>query len=207
MTFKFDREIADTFQDHARAHIPDYHETIDLSIEVCKLFAPDANIIDVGVATGETITRLHKAGFHNLVGVDSSQDMLDRCPQGLARLVHSGDFPEGAYDVVLINWTLHFIKEKTAYLKDVFRSLKPNGALVLTDKTETDDIPTNFYHTFKKKNGLSGADIRKKQDSIKSIMFIDAIPWYFDTLGDIGFTKIYVANASWCFTTFVCFKQ
>lgn len=207
MKWVFDKKIAESFPTHARAHIPNYDEVIDQSIDVCKLYGNGASIIDVGVATGETISRLHQAGFNNLTGVDNSRDMLDKCPQGIARLIESDVFPEGEYDVALINWTLHFMQNKKQYLEHVFSCLHPNGALVLSEKTSTDEFPKKFYYDFKKAKGVSEEAIIKKENSLKSVMHINDVSWYLGALREIGFSKVYISNAFWCFTTFVCVKD
>lgn len=207
LKFTFDKSVAETFPAHARAHIPNYDSVIDQTVSVCRLKGNDACIVDIGVATGETISRLHRAGFNRLTGVDSSQDMLDKCPPNLATLIKSDTFPDGKYDVVIINWTLHFIKDKRAYLHRAFQGLKPGGILILSEKTSDDEFPRKFYYDFKRSNGVSDADILRKEESLKSIMFINDVPWYFATLKETGFSKVFVANAFWCFTTFVCLKD
>jgi hypothetical protein len=37
-------------------------------------------------------------------------------------------------------------------------------------------------------------------------MYIDSVEWYLENLKKIGFTQVNIANASWCFTSFVCQK-
>lgn len=207
MKFAFDKSVADTFPSHARAHIPNYDAVIDQTVDICRLKGTNARVIDVGVATGETIVRLHRAGFRNLAGVDSSQDMLDKCPAGLATYIKSDTFPTGRYDVAVINWTLHFMENKRAYLSSVFRCLEPGGILILSEKTSNDEFPRHFYYQFKRNNGVSAADILRKEESLKSVMYIDDVPWYFAALAETGFSKVFIANAFWCFTTFVCLKD
>jgi trans-aconitate methyltransferase len=206
VTWVFDEKVADDFPAHARGHIPHYDEVIGQSVEICQLYGHEASIIDVGVATGETIRSLYEAGFRNLAGVDSSRHMLAKCPQGHARLICSEQLPPGDYDVVLMNWTLHFIRDKRAYLQAIWNQLRPGGTLVLSEKTSTDDYPKRLYHDFKRRQGVSEAEIRKKEAEIRSIMHINDVAWYLDTLASLGFREIYVANAYWCFTTFVAIK-
>lgn len=207
MTWKFDQEVARTFPSHARSHIPQYESVISQCVDICDHFGKDAAIIDVGVATGETISHLHSAGFHNLFGVDNSQDMLNACPQDIATLICSETFPRtNPFDVVLMNWTLHFITDKRAYLRDIFKGLKPGGALVLSEKTSLDPFPHKFYHEFKRRNGLSEEQIAEKAKSLENVMHINDIPWYYENLPAIGFQDIQIINAFWCFSTFVCFK-
>jgi tRNA (cmo5U34)-methyltransferase len=205
MNWKFDKAVAKTFPEHARQHIPNYEQVVVQSVHVCNMYPKNSKIVDVGCATGETLTQLYTAGFTNIYGVDNSQDMLDRCPN-FATLIHSNSFPKESFDVVLINWTLHFIKNKEQYLKDVFGNISAGGALVLSEKTSLDPFAIKMYHDFKRKQGVSEEDIIIKEQLTKDVMFIDNTEWYLATLKNIGFSKIYIINAFWCFTTFVCIK-
>jgi trans-aconitate methyltransferase len=206
MTWKFDKAVAKTFAEHVRRHIPNYEQVINQSVEICNLYKKDSKIIDVGCAIGETLTQLHTRGFTNIYGVDNSQDMLDQCPK-VATLINSNSFPIDVFDVVLINWTLHFIKDKEQYLKDVFANLAAGGTLVLSEKTSLDPFAIKMYHNFKRSQGVSEEEIRIKEQRTKDVMFIDSADWYLTMLKNIGFSKVYIINASWCFTTFVCVKS
>lgn len=207
MSWVFDRQVAEVFPTHARAHIPNYDQVIEQTVDVCRLYDPAASIIDVGVATGETISKLHQAGFHNLSGVDNSQDMLDKCPQNIAKLIKSDTLPDEPYDVVIMNWTLHFIQNKVGYLERAYRQLNEGGALILSEKTSMEDLPKRFYYDFKRKNGVTESGIQNKETALKSVMFVNDVSWYLDRLGKVGFKKIYIPNAFWAFTTFVCIKD
>lgn len=206
MTWKFDSNIARIFNSHATQHIPNYSQIIDQCVEICNKQDKSIKIIDVGCAVGETLKRLHNNGFNNLHGVDSSQSMLDECPQGIATLYCSEHLPNGPYDVILMNWTLHFVKDKLAYLEKIYANLNPNGTLVISEKTSLDPVAINFYHDYKRKQGVSNLEILAKEASVQDIMYIDSVEWYQHRLKEIGFSKIFIINAFWCFTTFVCVK-
>lgn len=207
MSWKFDQDVARTFPAHARSHIPNYEAVIGLCVALCEDYGKDAAILDVGVATGETISQLNSAGFTNLFGVDNSRAMLDQCPDGIATLILSESFPEAReFDVVLMNWTLHFIREKEDYLQDIFEGLRPGGLLVLSEKISKADFPSRHYHQFKRRQGLSEAEIRQKARSLEHVMYINDVPWYFRALSKAGFREVHLVNAFWCFATFVCIK-
>jgi SAM-dependent methyltransferase len=204
--FKFDSTIAQNFVDHAEKHIPNYHPIIDKSIQVCKkLCSSSSSIIDVGCATGETLRRLTQAGFTNLYGVDSSPDMLKYCHSD-AQIYQSENLPPGRFDAILCNWTLHFVKNKIEYLEEIHKNLNAGGFLILSEKTSVDDLPVHFYHAFKSKQGVSDQEITQKANSVRDMMYINEPNWYLQTLGKIGFKKVYIIDASWCFTTFLCLK-
>lgn len=204
--WKFDKSVAGIFLEHARKHIPNYELVISKTVDVCNLKNKSSKIIDVGCATGHTLERLHQAGFNNLFGVDSSEDMLYFAPKGIATYYHSSSFPEEVFDIVIMNWTLHFIKDKAEYIKTVYKNLDQNGIFILSDKTNQDDIPKKFYYNYKKLAGVTEQEIVEKEKSLVGVMHINDVDWYLQTLKDVGFNKVYVMDANWCFTSFVCLK-
>lgn len=206
MTWKFDDSVAKVFVNHARQHIPNYDLVLHKSVEVCEHLLPKTSkIIDIGCATGNTLDMLTAKGFTNITGIDSSQSMLNQC-RSSAKLIHSDKFPEEKFDAVLCNWTLHFIKDKISYLTDCYQGLNDNGFMILSEKTSVDVLPIHFYHQYKLKAGVSYQAIKEKEQSVKDVMFIDSPEWYIQNLKTIGFDKIYIIDAHWCFTTFLCLK-
>lgn len=210
-TWKFDENVAKSFGQHARQHIPDYDKVIDLSIKLCKILLKDPlndRILDVGCAIGETISRLYTNGCCNLIGVDSSQAMLDQCDQRQAFYVLDKNFPKehGLFDAILCNWTLHFIENKEKYLQCIYEGLNPGGFVIITDKTQDQGLALDLYHEFKKNQGVSDEEIQAKAQSVKNMMFINSPDWYIKTLESLGFIKTDIINAAPCFTSFVSFR-
>lgn len=205
-TWQFDQQVAKTFVDHARKHIPDYDRVINKSVEVCqKLLSKDAAIVDVGCATGETLKRLSQAGYVNLTGLDNSRSMLDHCYAD-ATLICSDQFPSQPFDAVLCNWTLHFIPNKLDYLQQIYNHLLPSGFVIISDKTSLDPTVIDFYHDYKSNAGVSAEEIKEKADSVKNIMYIDNPQWYLENLSRVGFKSPQIIDANWCFTTFLAIK-
>lgn len=204
--WRFDSAVAASFVDHARCHIPNYDLVIDKAVDVCRrLLTPSSAIIDVGCATGETLRRLARAGFGNLRGVDSSPEMLAQCAAP-GELILSDSLPPGPYGAVICNWTLHFVADKSAYLRDIYHELEPGGILFLSDKTSKDPTCIDFYHDFKRRQGVSDQEIALKARRLESVMHIDPPTWYLAALSQIGFESVHIVDASWCFTTFYCRK-
>ena len=210
--WSFNSNVADTFDSHARQHIPDYDRVIDLCIAVCRQLIKDPaedRILEVGSALGETIKRLFAKDFHNLVGVESSASMLDKISHvPIAHWIHSDQFPleYGPYQAILCNWTLHFIKDKQAYLQAMYNGLKEDGFVIISDKTCNTGLELDLYHDFKRAQGVSEEEIAAKAASVRDIMFVNEPSWYLDTLKDIGFKQVSVINSAPCFTTFLAQK-
>ena len=205
--WKFDKNLAPNFVDHARKHIPDYDKVIDISIDLCsEYFDNNSNIIDVGCASGETIRRLHKRGFKNIYGVDNSQAMIEVCPKDIATYRLSDTYPDDLpkMDVIICNWTLHFIKDKISYLKSLIDNLSDNGLLILSEKTSLDPLMIEKYHQFKLEKGVPAEEIKIKEQQLIDVMFINETSWYLENLRRVGFEKINIVNAHFCFNTFIC---
>lgn len=205
--WQFNSDIAKIFVAHARQHIPNYDIVIDKCVSMAQdLLNKDSAIVDVGCATGETLRRLHKAGFTNLHGVESSQAMLNHCDPDIAQYYLDDKFPQGNFDAVFCNWTLHFIKDKVGYLLDIHKQLNPGGFLILSDKTSLDPISIKKYHAWKSAQGVSNDEITAKEKSVKDIMFINDPYWYLMSFEEIGFNTMQIIDADYCFTTFFCLK-
>ena len=203
--WKFDDKVASQFDAIARTNIPNYESVLEKCVMIAKATFPDtehARIIDVGSATGNTLQKFREAGYAQVFGVDSSKAMLARS-RVKENLIHSETFPKkyGPFDLVLANWTLHFIKEREAYLHDIYDSLTEKGILVLSERMKSSDIVYKQYHTFKRSMGLSEQEIREKEAAIEGVLVPYPIEWYFETLKEIGFKKVEVIDAAWCFNT------
>src|SRR6185437_6578227 len=140
-------------------------------------------------------------------GVDSSKAMIERS-RLRDKVFHSNSFPtqHAPFDMVLANWTLHFIPERGAYIKDIKNSLNDSGIFILTDKMSSSKFVHDQYHDFKRSMGVSEEEIARKEASIKGVLETRPLEWYFDTLEKTGFRDIEVIDAPYCFATLLAFK-
>lgn len=210
--WEFDEKVAKSFEQEARTNIPDYDRVIDLSIDLCgEFFASDARIIDVGSALGETLRRFQERGYTNLVGIDSSRAMIEQAYQSETspiQYICSEIYPEEATpcDFVTANWVLHFIPNRRDYLAAIYRSLRPGGALVLTEKLLASEVVAARYRQFKRDQGLSGEYIVYKEEAIKEVLVPFPLEWYLLALREVGFRRVETVNARLAFTTFLAVK-
>jgi tRNA (cmo5U34)-methyltransferase len=207
--WKFDSSVANIFAVHAERHIPHYRAVLEKTLDICNMFADkNSAIIDIGCATGETLKLLSYNGYTNLYGVDSSQDMLNQCPSGIAKLTCADQllFEPNFFKIMICNWTLHFVKHKQQYLKTIVDQLAPGGVLVLSEKTSLDPLMIQFYHQIKRKNGVSDQEIVDKEKQIQNIMYINSINWYCEQLTKLDLT-VHIIDADYAFTSFLCVKK
>lgn len=200
----FDESVAKRFQQEAETHIPDYNRVIDMGISLTKqVFGnnKDISIIDVGSALGHTMDRYIQDGYTNVSGVDNSDSMI-KSSKYPDKVILSNTFPvENSYDVVLANWTLHFIADRERYITDIFNSMNSGGMLIISDKMEHTVELENLYYDFKRSNGVPEDVIQQKKLALIGILTTRPLTWYIETLKSIGFFDIQVVNSRYMFST------
>ena len=207
-TWVFDEKVASKFSLIARQNIPNYlgvqRKCLDVAHKICT---PDDKIIDVGCATGETLLLLRANGFTNLYGVDNSQAMVDAASRSNSTIVLSETFPDdlGPFKMIMANWTLHFIERRHDYITQMYRSLQPDGALVLTDKMASSDLTRKLFHDFKRERGMTEEQIASKEKAINGILTSRPLEWYLDILRSL-FRQVDVLDASYGFVTLLALK-
>lgn len=206
----FDASVAAAFDHIARTQIPNYEIVIERCVALARKLFPhnvSARIIDVGSARGYMVARLVEAGFVHTLGVDSSSHMVatSASPE---RIIHSDVFPaaRGPFDMVIANWTLHFIKAREDYIRSIFNGLNPGGVFVLSERMEGSQTSYQLYLDYKRSKGVSEDDIMKKEKALVGVLEPLPLQWYFGVLEKVGFEKIEIIDAVWCFNTLLCRK-
>lgn len=203
--WKFDSQTAKIYNTHVKQHIPNYNHIVNKAVACCTdLCDINDKIIDFGSATGYTLDQLYNAGFRNLVGVETSRDMIDVCDK--TRAEYFLTMPNTTASAIIANWALHFNQDKLQLIELFFNSLKTNGFLFLSEKTIQSEYVKSRYYDFKKIQGVSWEEIKIKEQELTGIMYIDSVEWYFKSLKSVGFKNIDVIDASEGFVTMIGFK-
>lgn len=202
--WEFNKDVANRFQHEASSHIPDYDRVINLCYEIVDNNYPKTvKIADVGSALGHTLHKFISKGYTNITGIETSDAMIERSLHN-DKVIKSEVFV-GEYDVVLMNWTLHFIKDKFKYVEKIYDNLNKGGILILTDKMNQSPIVKELYYNFKRDNGVTDAYIQEKEKQLVGYMHTEDISTYLANLRWIGF-RVEVINASHGFVTYYCQK-
>ncbi len=85
--FKFGKKVASVFHDMLVRSVLFYEETQRVIAEMAADFVvKDTNVYDLGCSTGTTMLNLHPnvPPSAKFIGIDSSDEMLNRCRQKLA---------------------------------------------------------------------------------------------------------------------------
>jgi len=125
-------------------------------------------------------------------------DMIGRSVPGydlLLRLIalHADVFAQP----VVLNLTLQFIEpeHRQVLLQDIYRGLRPGGALVLTEKIRHDDPAlqqrmTELYQAFKKTQGYSDLEISQKRSALERVLVPDTEAKHVKRLREAGFATV-----------------
>jgi tRNA (cmo5U34)-methyltransferase len=192
--FKFDENVASAFDDMIQRSVPYYQEIQYATAEITKKLAvPNSNIYDLGCSTGTTLIYLMQVINNtsiNIIGVDNSKPMLAMCKEKLrepyssarVRLIESNieDVALSNACVVIMNYSLQFIapKRRAALASKIWDALLPGGAWIVTEKVTNknpslDNLLTELYYDFKRRNGYSNLEIAQKREALEEVL----IPW------------------------------
>jgi trans-aconitate methyltransferase len=149
--------------------------------------------------------QFHRAGYTQVYGVESSEAMRARSLYQ-DRVTLSSSLPQGPWDVVLANWTLHFIEDRLSYLARIYQELAEGGLLILSDKMQYTPLLEQLYWAFKRDQGVSLEEIQDKARAIQGLLTVKSLSWYMDSLADLGFKDIQVVNSRLMFHTVMAVK-
>jgi len=188
--FKFDENVAEVFDNMLDRSIPHYKEILHLTTEIISNFShTNAKIVDLGCSTGNTLIALSeflKSGNYSFTGIDNSSAMIEKamkkCHAFKGKNIHFikqdiTDFNLKGFDVVILNYTLQFIRPilREKFIKNIFNNLNPKGILILNEKLvfENPEINRKFidiYYNFKQSKGYSKLEIAKKREALENIL-------------------------------------
>ena len=205
--FTFDKAVVDVFPDMIARSVPGYASILAMIQQLASRYIqPTSNVYDLGCSLGAaTLLMREKAPRDATIhAVDSSpamiaglKDVLSQNTDGCQVLVHEADmrgFPMLDSSFTVLNLTLQFIaaEQRHSLLGDVYRSLLPGGALLLSEKICFDDpseqdLLTELHHDFKSANGYSQLEIAQKRTSLENRLIPETLSAHIDRLHDVGF--------------------
>jgi tRNA (cmo5U34)-methyltransferase len=225
--FKFDESVVDVFPDMIQRSVPGYETIIHTIGELAKTAVTDnSNVYDLGCSLGAASLSVARATQHkqcNIIGVDSSAAMVDRCK----RVVQAFNLPNPvnieqalAQDVdiqnasmVVMNFTLQFIPpaDRETLLTKIYAGLNPGGILVLSEKIrhptlEGNELLIDLHHQFKRDNGYSELEVSQKRAALEKVMLTDTFGEHEARLKQSGFSDVVMWYKCYNFTSMVAIK-
>lgn len=227
-SFSFGAETAAVFDNMLDRSVPFYGEIQRMICEIALDFAADATrVYDLGCSTGTTLLGLAELlpPAVDIVGVDSSAAMLDKCRAKLAESGHDGrcqllleDLNQGVAienaSAVILNLTLQFIRplRREAIVRQIAAGLNANGCLILVEKvlgqsSTINCLFTKYYYEMKRRNGYSDMEIAQKREALENVL----IPYRFEENQELllrnGFTACDVFFRWYNFCGMLAVKQ
>lgn len=189
--FRFDGTTAAVFDDMIARSVPFYPELQSMTAGLANDFAVSGtDVFDLGCSTGTTMIELDRRidSDVRLVGVDSSEEMLEKGREKLAglELRHAYDFRHGDLhcdaavenaSVVVMVLTLQFIRplRRQHLISGIVDGLNDQGCLILVEKLTVEDSMLNrlfikHYYELKERNGYSTMEIAQKRESLENVL-------------------------------------
>lgn len=209
--FSFDESVAEVFPDMIQRSVPGYSNIITAIGMLAERFVTkNSQVYDLGCSRGAgilSIRRNVKTNHIQIIGVDNSEPMVERCRSHL-NAFHSDVPVEILCDdirnveiknasMVVLNFTLQFLPpdDRLSLLKKIYQGLNPNGILVLSEKfnfenNEMNELLIDLHHTFKRANGYSELEISQKRTALEDVMRTDSINTHKSRLKEVGFSNV-----------------
>lgn len=188
--FEFNEEVAQVFDDMVSRSVPFYEESHRVCADMAlRFYRGSGHIIDLGCSTGTTISFLHKVlkdqcDNISFKGVDSSESMLALAQKKCSHIENARFYQDDMCEadlsnseIVILNYTLQFIsiEKRLSLLQKIYDGLLPGGILIVSEKIRspqavTQELITDLYYDFKKRNGYSELEISQKREALENVL-------------------------------------
>jgi len=229
--FAFDDRVVQVFDDMVSRSVPFYTEAQHMQTDLITQFLPaeEGLVCDLGCSTGTTIDLLTRhprcPATAKFIGYDNSEPMLSEAAHKLAKPIaqervrlldvdlNAGiELPE--CNVVLMNWTLQFVRPlyRESLVRRIFETLRPGGALFLSEKVLVSDSMLNrlyidFYLNYKRTQGYSDTEIVRKREALENVLIPYRVEENYELLGRCGFGTVDIYFRWFNFACFLAVKR
>ncbi|MEH6569459.1 MAG: carboxy-S-adenosyl-L-methionine synthase CmoA [Halioglobus sp.] len=225
--FTFDHNVARVFPDMIKRSVPGYTTIIAMTGLMAGRYAQSgSNIYDLGCSLGASTLSMRQNIQHRdcqIIGVDNSLDMLERCKSVIDTDSHevpvilNHDNLQNTVinnaSVVVLNFTLQFIdlEQRDTVIQNIYQGLRPGGIMVLSEKVTFEDPHLNtlnidLHHEFKRANGYSDLEIAQKRDAIEDVLRPETLKQHKQRIADAGFGSCDVWFQCFNFASLVALK-
>ena len=223
--FAFDADVSRVFEDMIQRSVPGYGLTLQMISVIAGLYTQEnSKLYDLGCSLGaSTLALAHgvKVGGSQIIGVDNSQAMLDKCADNIASSpvpvkLQNDDIQNIAIEdasVVVLNFTLQFITkdERLALLKRIYAGVRQGGVLILSEKVCFEDEFEQQQHialheAFKKAQGYSELEVSRKRQSLENVLIPEPISAHHARLLDAGFNEVQTWVQCFNFVSMLAYK-
>lgn len=226
--FKFGENVAKVFDDMVNRSVPFYGEIQRMISEQAADHAKKGtDVYDLGCSTGTTMIGMNTMVDNDIrfIGIDDSQEMLDKCKsklleQGFSRPyeLRCADLGQGASitnsSVVVLCLTLQFVRPiyREQVLKNIYDGLNPGGVLILVEKILAEESQFNrdfidYYYDYKRRNSYSEMEISQKREALENVLVPYKLSENITLLRDRGFAHCEVFFKWYNFAGLIALKK
>ena len=211
--FAFDTAVAKVFPDMIKRSVPGYVETVAMSGIIAARYAQaNTHLYDLGCSLGAVTLSMRNAlqtidiQGCQIIGLDNSQDMLERASHYLAldkanidvELICADicDYPLENASVTALNFVLQFIplEQRLGLLTKIAASTLEGGALILSEKLcfdqQEQEVQDNLHQDFKRANGYTDLEIAQKRTAIENVLIPETEETHIQRLKEAGFSQV-----------------
>lgn len=207
--FKFGSHVANVFDDMVNRSVPFYGEMQRMMAELAADHAVEGtDVYDLGCSTGTTLIGMNTLVNPSIrfIGVDESQEMLDKCRSKLQEAnftrpfeLRTADLNKGIAienaSVVVLCLTLQFVRpiHRERLVRDIYSGLNPGGVLILVEKILAEETSFNrdfirYYYNYKRRNNYSELEISQKREALENVLIPYKLSEDITLLRDQGFS-------------------
>ncbi|MEI9943740.1 MAG: carboxy-S-adenosyl-L-methionine synthase CmoA [Chitinophagaceae bacterium] len=226
--FKFGANVANVFDDMVNRSVPFYGEIQRMMAELTADHAQKgSDVYDLGCSTGTTMIGMNTMVDQEIrfVGIDDSQEMLDKCKSKLMEIGFSRDYELRCADlsqgvtitnasVVVLCLTLQFVRPiyREKILADIYKGLNPGGVLILVEKILAEESRYNrdfikYYYNYKRRNNYSELEISQKREALENVLIPYKLSEDITLLRDRGFAHCEVFFKWYNFAGIIAVKK
>jgi len=204
--FTFDDKVASVFADMISRSVPGYGQTLQMVELLSHQYAQEnTNLYDLGCSLGAATMALSRGCRDrncNVIGVDNSSAMVERCKEALqgepieilCQDILDSEIKNGS--VVVLNFVLQFVLEekRPALIKKIYHGLNPGGVLILSEKIAFGDSDENqrqivLHEAFKRAQGYSEMEISRKRSALENVLVPETLESHHSRLKLAGFSS------------------
>ncbi len=226
--FKFGANVANVFDDMVNRSVPYYGEIQRMVAELAAEHARvGSDVYDLGCSTGTTMIGMNTMVDQDVrfIGVDDSQEMLDKCKSKLMELGFSRNYELRCEDlnqgvnvsnasVAILCLTLQFVRPiyREQLVRSIYEGLNPGGVLILVEKILAEDSLFNrdfieYYYNYKRRNNYSEMEISQKREALENVLVPYKLSENITMLRDRGFSHCEVFFKWYNFAGIIAIKK
>jgi tRNA (cmo5U34)-methyltransferase len=209
--WRFDENVSKAFDSHVHKSVPFYDEIQRMVIELSEYFVRDHSMVyDLGSSTGTTLDLLSSAhgGKEDVlfIGFDLSKFMVKEARKKVNRpnvrfhhknIIDAEFSPPANFVTSLFTMQFLTLAERRTLLTRINDGLIEGGGLLIVEKVSAEhssfeDIWTELYWDFKRRQGLTPEQILEKANSIRGVLKPLTADENIDLLWQTGYSRVEV---------------